>query len=266
MKQIKVVKGESVYTFSINKKKYIFGNNKYNFINFFREYFNKNVSSEYSKENRYNSLIYCDGRLIDLKSSSLIEISNFSFDLINEYKLNQKSLLYMSLESIFKNDLFFELINTINILLNDLTIEIEEYYKNNDIDLIIQNCEINFKNLLKLIDISLIKEESEVNQFDFNISELNNIKLNIIEMIIKYNPQTIFYIINEDYNINLDRLLKYDNINILNFCNSNSKNIFYLDIMLDMEIEEEIYEFYLNSSSNLCYESFVAKLFERNKI
>lgn len=263
MKKLKLVKDDIMHEFNIDKRKTLIGNNKHIIFSILKEYLNKSTLSDYAKEYQKNSAVYFDGKLIELKTSFLFELSASLFDLINEYKLTQKSLFSISLESIFNNIDIIDRINTINILLNDLALEIEDYYNNHNINLSINNLEINKKNILKLIDLSLLKNDYQTNQFDYSITELNIIKINLFKMIINNNKQTSFFILNENDQLITDEFLSFPNVYIITVERSNNVDIYDSNNKIDFENDDLLYENYFNSNTNLSFEKYVTSLIER---
>lgn len=261
MKEIKIIKDKTIYEFLINKRKTITGDRKNELFNLLKEYLNKSTLSEYAKANKSNSCIYIDGRPIDLKNSQVLELSNEQFDLQNEYKLSQKSLFSISLENIFNNIEFIDSINTINILLNDLSLDIENIYLKHNIELIIDNLEINKKNILKLIDISLMKDDLKCNQFDYTLNELNDLKISMFRMIALNNKQISFFILNEFEFSNTILLNELENVYIITV--EKSSSVYDTTNKIDFDNEELLYEMYFNSSSNLSFDDYVTDMLER---
>lgn len=261
MKEIKIIKNDNTFRFIIDRSKTIIGKNNIDIFNFIREYFLKASVSEYGKELKDSSLVFIDNDLLDLKEFTLFEFNNYYYDLTTEYKLNTKSTLYQSLDSLLRSSTIQEHLNTINILLDSLSLEIESLFSENNILLQIDNLEINLKNIIKLIDISFKKDDLLTNQFNYSISELNLIKVNLIELIIKNNVQKKFLIINEDNTLNLSELVKYNNVNILTI--NGNDNLYDSDNKIDFDNEEDLYDMYMSSTSNLEFELFINKLKER---
>lgn len=262
MIKVKAIKNELIFEFSLGKKKSILGNKKNELFSIFTEYFSKTQVSEYSKDYKSNSVIYIDDKPLDLKKYMLFDLSMNLFDLISEYKLTQKSLFTMSIETLFESIEIIDRVNTINILLNDLSNEIENIYIKNNVDLRISNLELNKKNILKLIDISLQKDGLLTNQYDYSTNDLNMIKISLLKMISTKNKHFNFIIINYDNKI--DDNIFDENENVIFISNSIIDNkVFDTSNKIDFEDEEQLYYLHFNSSSNLCYKDYVTDLLER---
>ncbi|MCF0106023.1 MAG: hypothetical protein HUJ53_04625, partial [Holdemanella sp.] len=190
MNQLKITNGEDEYTIRLDSIKLLLGNNqkaKYRIQKLLSLYFNP-VKSEYREENKYKPVVYLDGKPIDIKRVTYIEISD-NFSILDESKLGVKSLLYKYLESLLSDYEYFDTVNTIDILFDSLAQELNEQS--------IFNLEFNkmtSKQLVKLVSPSYINE-LQMDEYDLDVKELLDIQLQMIEYLQNHNTKTEKYII-----------------------------------------------------------------------
>lgn len=258
------------YEFAIDRLKIFIGSKFkwFDFVNLVQNYFNKISLSEYAKEYASKLSITIDDKSID-KSVQLVLINN-SYDLVNEYKMTQKSLMFTLLKNYLENKEASEQINTINILIDDFINEIEEELKENNIDIVLNDVYFDAKLIINNVDISLNKDGFLSNQNDYNTKDLISLKLTILKTILKYNRQKQIILIDELGLLTYDQilnLLNYDNL-IMFIPNPYSDNLslyYNLDRNIDYFDENVVYNDYLLSNKGHNYTAFKEELINNIK-
>lgn len=258
------------YEFAIDRLKIFIGSKFkwFDFVNLVQNYFNKISLSEYAKEYASKLSITIDDKSID-KSVQLVLINN-SYDLVNEYKMTQKSLMFTMLKNYLENKETSEQINTINILIDDFINEIEEELKENNIDIVLNDVYFDAKLIINNADISLNKDGFLSNQNDYYTKDLISLKLTILQTILKYNRQKQIILIDELGLLTYDQilnLLNYDNL-IMFIPNPYSDNLslyYNLDRNIDYFDENIVYNDYLLSNKGHSYTAFKEELINNIK-
>lgn len=266
MKQLTIISNNNKCHFQFDKRKIIIGDNDKvcDLFNDIRYYFAKLSSSEYSKENNTDLNILIDDTSIDLKTTILLDLTN-GFDLINEYKLNQKSLLYMVTDTFLRKAEYSEDIQTINALLDDFSTSIEEEFIDNDIPICISGLELSPKFILSNIEAFFTKEGCVTNQLDYSLNELNRIKESMFLYLVKTQKQITFIILDELNFLNYKNYLLFPNIVLIT---RNKKNItleqtYDFKHHIDYADENQVYDLYMNSGSGLDFDGFKVELLNK---
>lgn len=185
MDNIKIFFSNKVVELAINQNKLILGNNyhkKFEIIKSIRQYFEKKNYSEYQQVNNHRCQIEFNENRLDNRGWELFEINNF-FDLNNDIKLGSKSLLVKYFETSLKDIEYNESVNTINILLEDLSKEFYEIKEIKDVDLSVSFQPLNYKTIIKLLNLSVLRDGIEANGYDLSYEQLIIFQLNLIKEI-----------------------------------------------------------------------------------
>lgn len=179
------------YEFGVNNVKYILGNNyqnKYDLINTIRKVFNKVEDSEFLFESNINTYFKINDEPINIRKTKFYEVNNF-YNLSDEFKLRSNSTVLSFLEQLFLDIEYNDLVNTINILQQDLATEMSKIVNEeiNKYNMNISIEDINIKNLLKRIEIKMSKDNLSSNQYDLNYNENIIGQIELIEIISKKN-------------------------------------------------------------------------------
>lgn len=179
------------YEFGVNNAKYILGNNyqnKYDLINTIRKVFNKVEDSEFLFESNINTYFKINDEPINIRKTKFYEVNNF-YNLSDEFKLRSNSTVLSFLEQMFLDIEYNDLVNTINILQQDLATEMSKIVNEeiNKYNMNISIEDINIKNLLKRIEIKMSKDNLSSNQYDLNYNENIIGQIELIEIISKKN-------------------------------------------------------------------------------
>lgn len=179
------------YEFGVNNVKYILGNNyqnKYDLINTIRKVFNKEEDSEFLFESNINTYFKINDEPINIRKTKFYEVNNF-YNLSDEFKLRSNSTVLSFLEQMFLDIEYNDLVNTINILQQDLATEMSKIVNEeiNKYNMNISIEDINIKNLLKRIEIKMSKDNLSSNQYDLNYNENIIGQIELIEIISKKN-------------------------------------------------------------------------------
>lgn len=257
MNRIVIKKGNEEIDLIIDNVKYIIGNNyleKYKLLNNIRNYFSNNLVSEYTNENGLSVKLLLDDKPINIKRTYFFEISS-NFNLTNDLKLQSKSLILKYLEVLINNKEYNDTINTINILFESLSQEI-----NTESLINIDFVTIVTKQIIKLIIPSLISDGIQKNEFDLSYEQLILLQLNLIEYIVNNNQEIEIIIIlldlpyiNKKIVTKINTFKKcYFIITIPNYLEQMEFNdiVIYNKVKLDLASEEELYEIVCNNNYN----------------
>lgn len=261
MKELKIITSTNNNSMNIDNIKHIRGNSgKINgMFNDIKTYFSKITGSEYAKDKQNKVIILLDNLPIDLNNTILLDLNNNIFDLTAEYKINQKTLFYYIFETVVKEEHIQNNIQTINILMSSLSSDIENELEDNGVNLLIDNLELDNKNIIKLIAPSLHIEGLHSNQYDYSVAELNLIKLNLFEYLIKRNKQKHYFLINNS-DLPSIHLTKYSNVMCLTTEKTITNKIYDVDKKIDYENENDLYELYLNEPNKIDFKQYVEQL------
>lgn len=250
MNLLTVKKGNKRYDLQIDNIKYCIGNNfeeKYNFISILKETFLSSKESEYSINNSGEAQVLINDKEIKLKEINFYHI-NHNYSIINDLKLTTHSLITKYLEVLIAQDNNIDTINTINLLLESFTNELDN-------ELIYPRF-ITYtpKQFLKILLPIFLKEEDQANEYDLSYNEIILFQLKMINYISNHQSNKILCLIElplltqeiDDY------LKKMKNcINVVMIYKTNIpllyRNIYLFDDQfIDLNDEQQIYNLYLN--------------------
>lgn len=195
MNQINIYNNESSFVFQINKVKYMLGFNyllKYQFLQIIRQFYSR-MNSEKREEYGIVNHILVDNEEINPRSSMLWEIKD-TYSLTEDLKLGAKSLVTMYLETKMQNTLYFDSMNTIEILFNSLEEEIND---NDEINVLFNS--INAKTLLKFMKAIIRVEDLQLDEYDLSCEQIIMLQIKMITYIMQHkvfnsNPIVIVHI------------------------------------------------------------------------
>lgn len=185
MKKYTIKIGNKIYNFGIKNYKLLLGDNedlKQDLIYSIIKEFNKGSNSEYSIDEKREKQFLINDNNVNLRNTSLYLI-NSRYDYEDEYKLKARSLILKFLRTVFEDIDYNDTLNTINILLEQLSDELTEELSefNSTFEHGIEIEKINFKNIFKLMDIKMKKDNKYINMYDLKyedniLSQLSFIK------------------------------------------------------------------------------------------
>ena len=195
MNQINIYNNESSFVFQINKVKYMLGFNyllKYQFLQIIRQFYSR-MNSEKREEYGIVNHVLIDNEEINSRSSMLWEIKD-TYSLTEDLKLGTKSLVTMYLETKMQNTLYFDSMNTIEILFNSLE---EELNDNDEINVLFNS--INAKTLLKFMKAIIREEDLQLDEYDLSYKQIIMLQIKMIMYIMQhkvfnFNPIVIVHI------------------------------------------------------------------------
>ena len=160
MNLLTLKKGNKRYDLQINNIKYCIGNDfeeKYNFVNILKEVFLLSKESEYSINNSGQAQVLINDKEIKVKEISFYQI-NHHYSITNDLKLTAHSLIARYIELLIAQDDNIDTINTINLLLESFTNELDN-------ELIYPKF-ITYtpKQFLKILLPIFLKEEDQANE------------------------------------------------------------------------------------------------------
>lgn len=233
-------------------KKIIIGNN-YNKLhklyNKFRSYMYGCPDSEFCEENNLQDALYYDDKPIINKGTDFYEITP-SFRLSEDLKLSTKSLSLKYLEIKLKEELLFDTLSTVNVILNSLAQEVNDL---NDV-IHISFKDFNYKLALKILEATSVLDGISANEKDYSFEEIIILQLKLISEIVEksnnkiivfcelpYINETIFYSAN--YSPKANYIFYTNHLSFM----PNLEELFILDEeLIDLADEQQIYEKFLN--------------------
>ena len=184
MKQMKLEKGSIEYQFAVESIKYFVNTRiqRYVLKQIFRQFQTK-TKSEYREDKKKTAEIWINERKLDAKKTLIIEV-NDDFSIIEDSKLNSKSLMLKYFEHRVQDSEYTDTINTLNILIESLEEEI-------NISSWAHSCfkSLTNKNLIKLMDPEFF-DEYQKDEFDLSYHQLIQYQLSLIQYIAEKN---VFY-------------------------------------------------------------------------
>ncbi|NCC54738.1 MAG: hypothetical protein EOM11_04545, partial [Erysipelotrichia bacterium] len=172
-----------------------------------------NKHSEYAQESGRKEFMI-DGECCKYKADQFFDVHPY-FNIDDDMKMGVKSLSYRYLTSVLSTDIYFDSINTINILFQSLKDEINESDNNFKVDI----TEFNNQLLVKMLKPFYLVDELETNMYDLNYEEMIIHQLYLIDGIIK-NKQKDFIVILNIYRLTekiLNKLICFENTCFLVF-------------------------------------------------
>ena len=182
MNQINIYNNESSFVFQINKVKYMLGFNyllKYQFLQIIRQFYSR-MNSEKREEYGIVNHVLIDNEEINSRSSMLWEIKD-TYSLTEDLKLGTKSLVTMYLETKMQNTLYFDSMNTIEILFNSLEEEIND---NDEINVLFNS--VNAKTLLKFMKAIIREEDLQLDEYDLSCEQIIMLQIKMITYIMQH--------------------------------------------------------------------------------
>lgn len=186
-----IKKGNQSYRILIDDYKIIQGSNyrtKFDILRSLLRFSNGVKPTEYGEEMQNVPELLINEKVARAKDVLLIHISK-DYLLSEESKLNSKSLLTKYFETLFTNPLFYDTINTINILFQSLSNELAMIS-----DISGTFTSITPKQLTKLFDPQFLKDECIADEYDMTLEEIIMLQLNMVEYIC-HNQLYPYYII-----------------------------------------------------------------------
>lgn len=260
MNKLTIKKGNKKYEFGINNIKYILGNHieeKYEFMQIIKEVMLNIKDTDYSLKNIGHAEILFNDKPINNKTMNYFFI-NENYSINNDLKLTSQSIISKYLEIMISKTDNIDTINTINILLESFSDEL-------DTDIIYPRF-ITYtpKQFLKILNPLFLKNNDQSNEYDLSYNEIIIFQLKMIN-----------YISNNQKNnkvlclIDIPKLTKeiHDYIKTMDQCyviistliyetNLILEDIYLIDdITLDLQNEEELYNFFINKGINTIQEA-----------
>lgn len=241
------------YEFAVSQIKYFCGENyqmKFEIINALKQNINHISLSERQKESIFEINLKINDKL--WKEKTVLFEVNQHFDLMNDIKLQSKSLILRYYETVLEMLSLQDELLTLNTMFKVL-----ENLINRDEQIIHAKFpEMNEKQIIKLVQAILIKEEMQSNIFDFSYEELILLQLEILEYIVNNHFEITYFIIVDIPHLTekiVNVFSKFnDNVIILIFTNEvmRVENIsdycLCFSNLIDLADEEKIYENVIN--------------------
>lgn len=237
--------------FIVNRSKLVIGRDyevKNTIIKMFLNKFDKVGNSDYC-ENNYSNKLMIDEEDISISDYDFFYV-NSRFNLNDDLKLGTKSLSLRYLNSLFDNIEYEDTFQTVNILLTDL---IENLISDEESSIMPNiGFQMTKKYLIKLIEMSFLKDDEEINNYDLSLKEKISLQLNLIKTIKKTSNKRIIILYDSPF---LD-VKDYDLINTISDISIlliESTNVhvckdFYLSDFFHIDLLDD------NSIYELCFE------------
>lgn len=246
MKKLTIGNNQGKIDLNINQRKWVIGTNeerKFQIKKLIKLYFSKTESEE-RKENENEAYLKIDGAPVDTKRTFLYEI-NESFSINEECKLGAKSLLAKIIECRLGEMDLFDTINTIDILFESLSEEMEDEQFNIKVEF----SKMVAKQLIKLMKPYYI-DELQKDEFDLSLEELYSFQIQLILELQKYYQYEEYIIIVDKRVISqslLDKLSQLEDTYCIIFTNHINEDLKIEDIalnedtLLDLSDNENVY-------------------------
>lgn len=249
MNLFKITNGTNNWEVQIKNKKYVVCHtNEYYPMYLSMKQFCSKEKSEYRDENNLKVRIFLDDNELNLKNNLFLEISD-TYSLNDDKKLAAKSLILKYLELKLQHQEFYETINTINLLLNSLSDEM-----NDESILKVQFYSAGYKQLIKLL-MPYYENEFQKDEFDLTMNELISFQIQLIRYIITNNTRYDNIIIYSKLNcLNTNIIKELDsltNCKVIIFTNNYHDDMRLEDIYL---LEKNLIDF---ANIELFYQMFV---------
>lgn len=237
--------------FIVNRSKLVIGRDyevKNTIIKMFLNKFNKVGNSDYC-ENNYSNKLMIDEEDISISDYDFFYV-NSRFNLNDDLKLGTKSLSLRYLNALFDNIEYEDTFQTVNILLTDL---IENLISDEESSIMPNiGFQMTKKYLIKLIEMSFLKDDEEINNYDLSLKEKISLQLNLIKTITKTSNKRIIILYDSPF---LD-VKDYDLINtisdisilLIESTNVNVCKDFYLSDFFHIDLLDD------NSIYEVCFE------------
>lgn len=181
MNQINVFNRDVSYSILCNQVKYLLGYNyllKYQFLQIIRQYYSR-TSSEKREECKMVNTITINNIEVNPRSSMMWEVSDL-YNLTEELKLGGKSLVTLYFETKMRDKMYFDSMNTIEILFQSLESEINE-----DDSLNVTFNSVNAKTLLKFMKVLFLEDDMQMDEHDISYEKIILIQLKMIQFIME---------------------------------------------------------------------------------
>lgn len=191
MKKIEMILGNTKLTFAIDKIKVIKGSNywlKYTMYQLIKGKCKK--KSEYQIE-QYQQNVLINGDELRIKTESIFDVHPF-FSLEDDLKLGTKSLSYRYINCILEDEVFFDVKNTIQILLQTFEEELNSVDDNFKINL----AECTNSMLIKFMKPYFMVDGYVVNESDLNYEQHLLFQLKMVKRIIEQSLNDTILLIN----------------------------------------------------------------------
>ncbi len=238
MNSFKLTNGSKLWEFQIEQMKYIIdtSNEWFSMVQALRQ-FNIKDKSEYREEYDLKAQIFIDENVLNMRNSIFFEISD-SYSVIEDRKLNGKSLMLKYLELKLQNQECFESISTIDILLSALAEEINE---SSIVKVLFDSTGV--KQLLKMLT-SFYEDELQMDEYDLSFNDLFRLQIQMIRYIAenqsKYDHIIVYLKLNVLNQNLLAELQSLKDCKILIFTNQYNSLMNLKDICL---IQKELIDF-----------------------
>ena len=182
MNQINIFNHDINFSIQIQQLKYCIGYNhemKYQLFQMIRQVYSR-VGSEKREEYGIRNVITFDSEEFNVRSSMLWEVSS-SYSLTEEMKLGTKSLITTYLETKLQNTIYFDSMNTLEILFNSLEFEINE---EDNVNVIFNS--VNSKTLFKFMKACLKDGDLQQDEYDLSYEQIILLQIKMIAYIMKH--------------------------------------------------------------------------------
>ena len=206
-------KGNKKTTISVNKYKYLVGNNNIEKLKIIRLFDEFNTNLKEPKDSNLDTLkLFINEKQYTQKNINIIKI-DYNFALYQNFKLQANSLLLKSLSYKLSNNEYIDLFETIESVMESICDQFNE-----DSNIKITNPHFTYSQFLKLIEPKLIADDEIINEYNLSIKDFILLQLDIIKPVVENNNMTNIVII--DYpiigNTILNSINNISNTSLLN--------------------------------------------------
>lgn len=279
MNKLVITDGISSFQLSIEQIKYIISHQKEAYdqtIKMFKLSFDK-TASEYREENKINMKLLLNEKEVNIKRTDFYIVSS-NFSINEDMKLTTKSLTLRYFEALLKEADYFDTINTINILFESLS---DELNTDNFIHTIF--AQMTVKQLIKLMTPTYF-DDFQKDEYDLTSEEIILMQIRLLQYITHHNStkDNIFILVDAEKlsKLMIEELEKCQNCFILVFTKYYNELMQFEDIailedtMLDLADEDDLYyqliehsyQYYTVEEVKLLIQNYIKKKYKTHKI
>lgn len=246
---------------------------KYRIISTIKNYFNKLGDSEFAIEQDETSTIMIEEEKLNLTDFAFYYIDE-NEDLFSDLKMGTKSISLKYVEAILNKIEYTEEYQTLNIVYNDL-IDFLNDKIDDDFDTIkpVISSLFEKKQLIKLLQMTLMNDDLEINDNDLEVEDKIIIQLNMIKKISRYEHRKTIILLKvskfieeyqniiDTFNENVSFMIFFDELNV----NIQPEDLLILekDKVIDLYDDNIIFDLCMNYYADISISKMKEKLVEK---
>lgn len=249
---IRIIKGSSFFEFGMNQCKLILGDHLEKLFAIQQclyQFASSSSATEFETENNISLSVQINESEVNKKKMQIFKIGD-SFELQDELKMNTKSYLQAYCETLLNDETYYNSINTISILFQSLS---QELNLNSD-QFSIEFADMNVKQLIKLINVKLLQDDLYSSAYNLSYEDYYLYQLNVLLTIDASLYENQVFCILKLHTLTeklYTKIKEFKNIRFLIFsvkciCKINIEDIYYIGLrnVVDFGNEDQIYDLF----------------------